>query len=138
MIRLCSTNAGRAKRTLEIGAAKPPQDRPKRGSGASIMRTPAMKGIRIARLGLTLGAGLLAAALATGAQAQEGELMKNLLSTLGVIDDEKDPIEYRERAPLVLPPLIDLLVPAAPRGLQSRSPLSLHHSTVAVGMRREA
>jgi hypothetical protein len=39
------------------------------------------------------------------AQAQEGVFMKELLGSLGVIDDgSKAQIDYRERAPLVLPP----------------------------------
>jgi hypothetical protein len=97
-----------------------------------------MTRIRIARLGLALGAGLLSAALATGAQAQEGVLMKELLATLGVIDDEKDPIEYRERAPLVLPPRMDLPSPAAPGGPQARASNWPNDPNVAARKRREA
>ncbi|HEX2727140.1 MAG TPA: hypothetical protein VHN20_15075 [Beijerinckiaceae bacterium] len=97
-----------------------------------------MKGISIARLGLTLGAGLLSAALVTGARAQEGEMMKNLLATLGVIDDERDPIEYRERAPLVLPPRTDLPTPVAPGTSQARSPQWPNDPNVMARKRREA
>jgi hypothetical protein len=96
-----------------------------------------MKGIGIARLGLTLGAGLLSAALATGARAQEGELMKNLLATMGVIDEERDPIEYRERAPLVLPPRMDLPSPVAPGSSQARAPQWPNDPTVAARKRRD-
>ncbi len=38
------------------------------------------------------------------AQAQEGVLMRNLLGNIGILPSEKDAIEYRERAPLVVPP----------------------------------
>lgn len=38
------------------------------------------------------------------ASAQEGVFFKDLLGSLGIIDGEKDPIVYRERPPLVLPP----------------------------------
>ena len=66
----------------------------------------------IARLGL---AGL-AAALSMStlpARAQEGVAIKNLLGSMGVIAPEKDPIRYRERAPLVLPPKMQLREPSA-------------------------
>jgi hypothetical protein len=42
--------------------------------------------------------------LAVPAQAQEGVLMRNLLGNIGILPSEKDAIEYRERAPLVVPP----------------------------------
>jgi hypothetical protein len=41
-------------------------------------------------------------ALGSPASAQDGT-MRSLLGTLGLIDQQKDPIEYRERAPLVVP-----------------------------------
>jgi hypothetical protein len=72
-----------------------------------------MKGIGIARIGL-VAVGLTAAAFATTAAAQEGQLVKNLLSGIGVIPEDKDPIDYRERPPLVLPPRMDLRDPAQP------------------------
>jgi hypothetical protein len=97
-----------------------------------------MKGIGIARLGLTLGAALLTVVVATGARAQEGELMKNLLGTLGVIDEERDPIEYRERAPLVLPPRMDLPAPVAPGSSQARAAQWPNDPNVMARKRREA
>lgn len=42
--------------------------------------------------------------LTSTAQAEEGVLFKNLLGKMGVIDEERDPISYHERAPLALPP----------------------------------
>ena len=67
-----------------------------------------------ARLGLACAFSL--AALAAGsAQAQEGLAMKSVLGKMGIIPEEKDPIRYRERAPLVLPPKgTDLREPLAP------------------------
>lgn len=51
----------------------------------------------------------LAASLGTsGARAQEsGSLMRDTLSTLGLVEKDQAPIDYRERAPLVMPPKID-------------------------------
>lgn len=56
-----------------------------------------------ARLGLVCG---LAAApvFALPAAAQEGMFFKDMLGTMGVIPKSKDPIAYRDRAPLVVPP----------------------------------
>jgi len=95
-----------------------------------------MKRIGIARTGL-VAAGLTAAAL-TGAQAQEGMLFKNLLSGLGVIPEEKDPIEYRERPPLVLPPRMELREPAQPGSVQARNPQWPNDPDVVARKRREA
>ncbi|HKH96708.1 MAG TPA: hypothetical protein VKA39_09315 [Beijerinckiaceae bacterium] len=51
--------------------------------------------------------------LAGPARAQEGIFMKELLGSLGVIPEDKPRIEYRERAPLVLPPKASLPAPIA-------------------------
>lgn len=77
--------------------------------------------IGIARIGL-VAASLMAAPFTTAAVAQEGELAKKVLGSLGVIPEDKDPIDYRERAPLVLPPRMDLREPAAPGSVQARNP----------------
>lgn len=48
--------------------------------------------------------GLVAASfVALPTQAQEGVLMKQILGNIGLIPDEKDPIEYRDRPGLVVP-----------------------------------
>lgn len=48
--------------------------------------------------------GLVAASFAVvPAGAQEGVLMKQMLGRIGMIPDEKDPIEYRDRPGLVVP-----------------------------------
>ena len=80
----------------------------------------AMKGIRIARVGLA-AATLTGAVLTTAAQAQEGTLVKSILSSIGIIGEDKDPIEYRERAPLVLPPRMELREPLQPGSAQARN-----------------
>lgn len=49
---------------------------------------------------------------ASPAWAEEGEAMKSLLGSIGIIPKEKEPIIYNERAPLVLPPKMDLPAPA--------------------------
>lgn len=69
---------------------------------------------------VTVLTGLAAFAAATSSigagpvRAEEGVFMKRLLSDLGVIDDvDAATIDYRERAPLVVPPKIALPPPAA-------------------------
>ncbi|SCY87559.1 hypothetical protein [Microvirga guangxiensis] len=76
-----------------------------------------MKGMKIFGL-----AGAFALALgASAASAQEGELFKNLLGNIGIIPKDKEPIIYNERAPLVLPPKMDLPAPAAPNGAEANN-----------------
>ncbi len=77
----------------------------------------AMKGMKI------IGrAGALALLIvATGASAQEGEAVKSILGAIGIIPKEKAPITYNERAPLVLPPKMDLPAPAAGGGAEARN-----------------
>jgi hypothetical protein len=96
-----------------------------------------MKGIGIARIGLA-AVGLAAAVLTTAANAQEGQLVKNILSGIGVIPEDKDPIDYRERPPLVLPPRMDLREPAQPGSARARNPQWPNDPDVADRRRREA
>jgi hypothetical protein len=77
----------------------------------------AMKGMKI--VGCAGALALLVAA--TGASAQEGEAVKSLLGSIGIIPKEKDPIVYNERAPLVLPPSMNLPAPAAGGGAEARN-----------------
>jgi hypothetical protein len=65
-----------------------------------------------ARLGLACGLAALALACVP-ARAEEGVAIKNLLGNMGLISPERDTIRYRERAPLVLPPKMDLRAPSA-------------------------
>ncbi|WP_152568997.1 hypothetical protein [Microvirga sp. BSC39] len=76
-----------------------------------------MKGMKI--VGCAGALALLVAA--TGASAQEGETVKSLLGSIGIIPKEKDPIVYNERAPLVLPPSMNLPAPAAGGGAEARN-----------------
>jgi hypothetical protein len=41
---------------------------------------------------------------------------------MGIVPKEKDPIRYRERAPLVIPPKAELRAPAAPESYASSNP----------------
>ena len=74
----------------------------------------AMKGMKI--IGRAGALALLVAA--SGASAQEGEAVKSILGSIGIIPKEKPPITYNERAPLVLPPKMDL--PRSGRGRRRR------------------
>ncbi|MEZ0171963.1 hypothetical protein AB8841_25465 [Microvirga sp. TS319] len=74
-----------------------------------------MKGMRI--FGFAGALALLVAA--SSALAQEGEAVKSLLGSIGIIPKEKDPIIYNERAPLVLPPKMDLPPPVASHGAEA-------------------
>ena len=96
-----------------------------------------MKPLRIAQLGLVT-ASLMAGALGTGAQAQEGVLVKNFLAAIGAIDQEKEPIQYRERAPLVLPPRMELREPAQPGSVQASNPQWPNDPDVAARKRQAA
>jgi hypothetical protein len=76
-----------------------------------------MKGMQIIGCAGTLA--LLIAA--TGVSAQEGEAVKSILGAIGIIPKEKAPITYNERAPLVLPPSMNLPAPAPGGGAEARN-----------------
>lgn len=48
--------------------------------------------------------------------------MKNLLGNIGIIPKDPPKIEYRERAPLVLPPKMELRPPVDPGAVEARAP----------------
>lgn len=77
---------------------------------------------RIAGRFWLISAALAASVTTTAVRAEEGVLIKNLLGDLGVVPKEKDPIRYRERAPLVLPPKMELREPAAKESFASSNP----------------
>lgn len=77
----------------------------------------AMKGMKV--FGCAGALTLLVAA--SGASAQEGEAVKSLLGSIGIIPKEKPPIIYNERAPLVLPPKMELRAPAPGGGPEARN-----------------
>ncbi len=85
---------------------------PLKGDGTDGDVGPGMTDFRFARLGLFCAA-TMALAFGSTAHAQEGVAIKNLLGSMGIISPEKDPIRYRERAPLVLPPKMELRAPAS-------------------------
>lgn len=64
----------------------------------------------IARLGFACA--IATTATLAPAWAEEGVAIKNLLGAVGITSPEKDAIAYRERAPLVLPPKMQLREPA--------------------------
>lgn len=78
--------------------------------------------MRIAGRFWLISAAVAAGVAATNVRAEEGVLMKNLLGDMGIISKEKDPIRYRERAPLVLPPKMELREPAARESFASSNP----------------
>ncbi|MCJ2034769.1 hypothetical protein [Methylobacterium sp. J-068] len=61
---------------------------------------------------LMVVAGVLTAG---SAQAQQGVFMRDALSNIGLIEPEKPAINYRERAPLVMPPKLDSKALPEPR-----------------------
>jgi hypothetical protein len=91
---------------------------------------------RIARLGPLAGLSLLASL--TGAGAQEGMFMKNILGEVGIIPKARPPINYRERAPLVLPPRTDLPEPAETAGLAAHDAQWPNDPDVRAAQRRAA
>lgn len=75
----------------------------------------------VASTGSAIAAGLIFTGLlaATPAVAQEGALMRNVLGVLGIVEPERPEIEYRERAPLAVPPTMTLPPPVDPEALAS-------------------
>ncbi|HEX2554161.1 MAG TPA: hypothetical protein VHL98_10685 [Microvirga sp.] len=60
---------------------------------------------------------------ASGASAQEeGVAMKSILGSMGIIPKDRPPIEYRERAPLVVPPKLELRAPLDHGSVETRVP----------------
>ncbi|WP_341990427.1 hypothetical protein [Azorhizobium sp. AG788] len=59
----------------------------------------------------TLPAALVGSSLPAAAQAVESDFMRSTMSALGLIDEQKPEIQYRERAPLVVPPAVGSTLP---------------------------
>lgn len=95
-----------------------------------------MKGFGIARWAVMIALG--AATAVNGAMAQEGAFMKDILGTIGIIPKDRDPINYRERAPLVVPPKLDLRTPPAAGGAEARNPQWPRDPDVLEARRRQA
>lgn len=62
------------------------------------------RAVPAASLGLVLAGGLALSPLPAAAQENDGDFFRNVFSAIGLVPDEKAPIQYRERAPLVVPP----------------------------------
>ena len=95
-----------------------------------------MKAGTMMRLGVAGTAALMAAT--AGARAEEGVAIKNLLGSMGIIAPERDPIPYRERAPLVMPPKMELREPVAPGAVRAAHPQWPNDPDLAGKKRREA
>ncbi|HEV2558004.1 MAG TPA: hypothetical protein VGU45_05210 [Microvirga sp.] len=79
-----------------------------------------MKGIRLARV--AIGAAALMLAAAPGAMAQEeGVLAKSILGSIGIIPKDPPKIDYRERAPLVLPSKTELPAPVSSDAVEAKA-----------------
>lgn len=86
-------------------------------------------------------AALALAAAVTGAgaaSAEEGVFMRDLLGKAGLIPAERADIDYRERAPLVIPPRMELREPGQPRGQQARGPQWPNDPDIVAARRRDA
>jgi hypothetical protein len=83
-------------------------------SGAGEQRTMSSRvlAMTVSRL-LPLAAALALAGVAPAAaqQADEPTVLQRMLGKIGLLDIPEDPIEYRERAPLVVPPSTALISP---------------------------
>ncbi len=66
-------------------------------------------------------AGLLIVSATAPAYAQDGLLMRNLFGKIGLLPEEKEPIEYRERPSLVVPKQTDKLRPPEEAPPQARA-----------------
>jgi hypothetical protein len=88
---------------------------------------------RIAAFGVL---GLAMVALSGGARASDGVFMKDLLGSVGIIPEDKPPIAYRERAPLVLPPKASSL-PAPVEPVRQRNPEWPNDPEVVAQKRRD-
>ena len=64
--------------------------------------------------------------------------MRDLLGKAGIIAREQADIDYRERAPLVVPPRLDLREPGQGGGAQARGPQWPNDPDIAAARRRQA
>ncbi|WP_348930128.1 hypothetical protein [Aquabacter sp. CN5-332] len=71
------------------------------------MKRPHMLGRRLLAVLPAAGLGVVLAgslALTPARAAEDGDMLRGVMGALGLIGDDKPPIQYRERAPLVVPP----------------------------------
>lgn len=62
------------------------------------------RAVPAASLGLVVAGSLALSPLPAAAQESDGDFFRNVFSAIGLVPDDKAPIQYRERAPLVVPP----------------------------------
>ena len=95
-----------------------------------------MLSMRFARTGLLslAASGLLMAATPASAQ----ELLRPILGLIGITSDDKEPIEYRERAPLVVPPKHVLRAPGEAEALRNNQRWPVDPDAEAKKNKREA
>lgn len=65
--------------------------------------------------------GLVVASAIAPAQAQNGLVMRNIFGKIGLLPEEKDPIEYRERPALVVPKSTEKLRQPEPEGARTKA-----------------
>lgn len=61
-----------------------------------------------------LSIGLIGLSLPAPAKAEQGVFLRDALTNMGLVEAERPPITYRERAPLVMPPKLDAKAVALP------------------------
>lgn len=67
-------------------------------------------------------AAVVAGAAPAAAQEQGPSVLQKILGNIGILDLPKDPIEYRERPPLVVPPSSALIPPQSVDDIAERNP----------------
>lgn len=94
---------------------------------------------RVKRLATASLVAMIAFGATTSVRAQEeGEFAKNILGKMGFIPEDKDPIHYRERAPLVLPPNANKLPPPVEGGYGERKVTNWPNDPDAAAARKRA
>ncbi len=74
-----------------------------------------------AALGLSLAGGMALAPVS--AHAADGDFFQNIMGAIGLVNEEKPDIKYRERAPLVIPPsTVATTLPSPKAGAEATNP----------------
>ncbi|GJD34338.1 hypothetical protein [Methylobacterium aerolatum] len=81
---------------------------------------------------------LVVLAAAAPAEAQQGEIMRDALSGIGLLEKQQAPIDYHERAPLVMPPKLDGKALPPPRARTKSAAWPKDPEIVAADREREA
>jgi len=97
-----------------------------------------MQGFRIAKVAAMGALALVAVTVDSASAQEEGVLMKDLLGWMGIVPEDRPAIDYRERAPLVVPPKMELRSPADPTSIQARAPNWPKDPDVEAARKRDA